>query len=35
MFDLWGVPYDALHDLRNLNMANNKRIIKDEKNQSR
>jgi hypothetical protein len=35
MFDLWGVPYDALHDLKNLDMANNRRIIEVEENLSR
>jgi hypothetical protein len=29
------VPYDALHDLRNLDMANNRRIIEDEENPNR
>jgi hypothetical protein len=28
-----GVPYDALHDLRNLDMANIRRIIENEKTQ--
>jgi hypothetical protein len=35
MFDLCGVPYDALRDLRNLDMANNRKIIDDEENPSR